>query len=36
MTPRTNPLAGQPVPASLLVNIPRLMTAYYAMKPTPR
>jgi len=28
-----HPLAGQPVPASMLVNIPRLITAYYAEKP---
>jgi phosphoglucomutase len=35
MTQHTNPLAGQPVPASLLVNIPRLMTAYYTLKPDP-
>ena len=25
-----NPLAGKPAPASLLVNVPRLVTAYYA------
>ncbi|MDE3042470.1 MAG: phosphoglucomutase (alpha-D-glucose-1,6-bisphosphate-dependent) [Nitrospirota bacterium] len=28
-----HPLAGQPVPASMLVNIPRLITAYYTEKP---
>jgi phosphoglucomutase len=28
-----HPLAGQPVPASLLVNVPRLITAYYSEKP---
>lgn len=28
-----SPLAGQPVPASLLVNVPRLVTAYYAEHP---
>ena len=28
-----HPLAGQPAPASLLVDIPRLLTAYYAEKP---
>lgn len=28
-----HPLAGQPVPASMLVNIPRLLTAYYTEKP---
>jgi phosphoglucomutase len=26
-------LAGKPVPPSLLANIPRLVTAYYANKP---
>jgi len=30
---QTNPLAGQPVPERLLVNLPRLMTAYYGIKP---
>ncbi len=29
----THPLAGQPVPASQLVNIPRLVAAYYADSP---
>ena len=28
-----HPLAGQPVPASMLVNVPRLVTAYYSEKP---
>ena len=28
-----NPLAGQPPPPSQLVNVPRLITAYYAEKP---
>ncbi|MCG6533632.1 MAG: phosphoglucomutase (alpha-D-glucose-1,6-bisphosphate-dependent) [Syntrophales bacterium LBB04] len=28
-------LAGKPAPRSLLVNVPRLMTAYYANKPDP-
>ncbi|THJ24714.1 MAG: alpha-D-glucose phosphate-specific phosphoglucomutase [Nitrospira sp. CG24E] len=28
-----HPLAGQPVPASMLVNVPRLITAYYTEKP---
>ena len=28
-----HPLAGQPVPVLMLVNIPRLITAYYAEKP---
>jgi phosphoglucomutase len=30
-----HPLAGQPVPTSMLVNIPRLLTAYYTEKPDP-
>jgi phosphoglucomutase len=30
---RINPLAGQPAPAALLVNIPRLVTAYYSGRP---
>ncbi len=30
-----SPLAGKPVPPSLLVNIPRLMTAYFALSPDP-
>ena len=28
-----NPLAGQPAPASMLVNVPRLVSAYYAERP---
>jgi phosphoglucomutase len=32
---RINPLAGKPVPQSLLVNIPRLMTAYFSLTPDP-
>jgi phosphoglucomutase len=28
-----NPLAGKPAPASVLVDVPRLITAYYAEKP---
>jgi len=32
---RINPLAGQPAPAALLVNIPRLVTAYYSGRPDP-
>jgi phosphoglucomutase len=28
-----HPLAGQPAPASMLVNIPLLITAYYSEKP---
>ena len=30
-----NPLAGKPVPASLLINVPRLVTAYFADAPDP-
>ncbi len=29
-----NPLAGQPAPAATRVNVPRLVTAYYAQRPT--
>ncbi len=28
-----NPLAGKPAPSAMLVNIPRLVTAYYASRP---
>jgi len=31
----TSPLAGQPAPESLLVDVPRLVTAYYAERPDP-
>jgi phosphoglucomutase len=31
----TSPLAGKPPPRSLLVNVPRLVTAYYAARPDP-
>ena len=30
---KVNPLAGKPAPASLLVNVPRLITAYYSNMP---
>jgi phosphoglucomutase len=30
---RLNPLAGKPAPASLLVDVPRLITAYYSVRP---
>ena len=30
-----SPLAGKPAPASLLVNVPRLVTAYYTERPDP-
>ncbi len=35
MSPRINPLAGQPAPAASLVDIPRLITAYYSERPDP-
>ena len=31
-----SPLAGKPAPESILANIPRLMTAYYALEPDPK
>ncbi|HEY8310259.1 MAG TPA: phosphoglucomutase (alpha-D-glucose-1,6-bisphosphate-dependent) [Gemmatimonadaceae bacterium] len=31
-----SPLAGKPAPQSILVNVPRLMTAYYSRKPDPK
>src|ERR1700761_3108622 len=34
--PDTHPLAGQIVPPSMLANIPRLVTAYFATKPDPK
>ncbi len=34
--PDIHPLAGKPVPASQLANIPRLVTAYFAGKPDPK
>src|SRR5581483_2350431 len=33
--PDIHPLAGKPVPASMLANIPRLVTAYFTEKPDP-
>ena len=33
MSPRVNPLAGHPAPADKLVNVPRLITAYYSGRP---
>src|SRR5262245_59039674 len=30
-----SPLAGKPAPRALLVNVPRLVTAYYAERPDP-
>ena len=35
MAENISPLAGKPVPASLLVNVPRLVTAYFALAPDP-
>src|SRR5664280_1143675 len=35
MTTRISPLAGKPAPASLLVDVPRLVTAYYTELPDP-
>jgi phosphoglucomutase len=35
MSERTSPLAGKPVPRSLLVNVPRLVTAYFTLAPDP-
>ncbi len=35
MTAKINPLAGKPAAASMLANIPRLVTAYFAGKPDP-
>jgi phosphoglucomutase len=35
MTTRISPLAGKPAPESLLVNVPRLVTAYYTGLPDP-
>src|ERR1700719_1644654 len=32
---RVSPLAGKPPPPSMLVNVPRLVTAYYAERPDP-
>src|SRR5580658_6279263 len=33
--PTINPLAGKPAPPSILVDLPRLVTAYYALRPDP-
>jgi len=33
MSQKTNPLAGQPAPLALLVNVPRLVSAYYSGRP---
>ena len=33
MAERLSPLAGKPVPASALVDVPRLVTAFFALSP---
>ena len=33
--PPINPLAGKPAPASMLVDLPKLITAYYTLRPDP-
>jgi phosphoglucomutase len=35
LNPKINPLAGQPAPAASLVDVPRLVTAYYSERPDP-
>ena len=35
MTAKPSPLAGKPAPASMLVNAPRLVTAYFSRVPDP-
>jgi len=35
LSPRLNPLAGKPAPVASLVNVPRLITAYYSERPDP-
>ena len=35
MSTQVNPLAGKPAPRSLLVDVPRLVTAYYSGCPDP-
>ncbi|MDR6890209.1 MULTISPECIES: phosphoglucomutase (alpha-D-glucose-1,6-bisphosphate-dependent) [Variovorax] len=35
MSQKTHPLAGQPAPLDLLVNVPRLISAYYTGQPDP-
>ena len=35
MSAKIHPLAGQTAPPSMLANIPRLVTAYFAQKPDP-
>src|SRR5579864_4838683 len=35
MADRISPLAGKPVPASMLVNVPRLTASYFLLQPDP-
>jgi phosphoglucomutase len=35
LNPKINPLAGQPAPPASLVDVPRLITAYYSERPDP-
>src|SRR6266576_5630122 len=35
MAAEVSPLAGKPAPASMLVNVPRLVTAYFSGRPDP-
>ena len=35
MSTKLNPLAGKPAPVSMLVDVPRLITAYYTLHPDP-
>jgi len=35
MSTKISPLVGKPAPLSMLVNVPRLVTAYYAERPDP-
>jgi phosphoglucomutase len=35
LSARVDPLAGKPAPADRLVDVPRLVTAYYTLKPDP-
>src|SRR5216110_2061569 len=35
MTTQIHPLAGKPAPRSVLVDVPRLVTAYYTARPDP-
>ncbi|MGA9423169.1 MAG: phosphoglucomutase (alpha-D-glucose-1,6-bisphosphate-dependent) [Rhodanobacteraceae bacterium] len=35
MSSKTSPLAGKPAPASLLVDVPRLVTRYFSERPDP-